>query len=264
MHTFHVDETGRSGNTTFFYMGGLVADENQFIAGTKGVAAIRDKYGYRDTDLFKFTSNSRPDHLAVGDWTASKAEALELIDNLGIKLMVTMVHHKIAQPLQRNKGVTWNMENLFRHFAKTFLRENPGAVCLDRIDEHWGHTELEKIAQSQIGYGEKLIGIPEIIHYSFTSARFSKFNSLVDIALGSFHRCCENAFQEDDQRRSDTTKKLLERVYPFLAKDPSRGVAKGYGVYPQPLKVGPAYRGDYAKVFDYLTAHLPDENSDRQ
>ncbi|OFL17747.1 hypothetical protein HMPREF2785_07280 [Corynebacterium sp. HMSC067D03] len=262
MYTFHVDETGRSGNTTFFYLGGLVADEEQFIAGTKGVAAIREKYDYGDTDLFKFTSNSRPDHLTFAEWTASKSEALELINKLGIKLLVTMVHHKIANPLKRNEGVTWNMENLFRHYAKSFLRENPGAVCLDRIDENWGHTELEKIAQSQIEYGEKLIGIPQIIHFAFTSARFSKFNSLVDIALGSFHRCCENAFDGDEQKRSDTTRKLMKHLYPCLAKDPVKGVTKGYGLYPQPLNVGPAYIGDYEKVYDYLKTHLPDARHD--
>lgn len=258
MFTFHVDETGKSGSTKFFYIGGLVADDEQMIAGSQGVQEIRQKYGYQETDLFKFTTNSRPNHLSIGDWTDSKHEAICLIRDLELKFLVTMVHHKIAKPLERPQGVIWNLENLLRHYSKLFLTELPGAVCLDRIEENWGHEELAKIAENQIEFGNQLIGIPNIVHFSFTAARFSKFNSLVDIALGSFHMCCENAFDPTNTHKSAITQQILSELYPCLPKSPDTNLAWRHGVFPQPMgSMKAEYQADYDRVYEYLGSNRP-------
>ena len=258
MFTFHVDETGKSGSTKFFYIGGLVADDEQMIAGSQGVQEIREKYGYRETDLFKFTTNSRPRHLSIEDWTDSKNEAISLVRELDIKVLVTLVHHGIAKPLERREGVIWNLENLLRHYSNLFLQEEPGAVCLDRIEENWGHEELAKIAESQIEFGNKLIGIPNIVHFSFTAARFSKFNSLVDIALGSFHLCCENAFYPENTRKTTVTQQILSELYPCLPRSFDKNLAWRQGVLPQPMgSMKAEYQADYDRVKDYLGSNRP-------
>ncbi len=258
MHTFHVDETGRSGNTNFFYIGGLVANEKQFVAATARTKKIRDKYGYKETDKFKFSTNSRPSHMSIGDWTASKKEALELINELDIKFLTLYIHHKIANPLKRPEGVKWNMENLFRHYARLFLQDEPGAVCLDRVDEKWIHNEVAKIAQRQIPYKNETIGIPEIIHYSFTDHRFSEFNSLVDIILGTFHYCCESAFADNKSERIETVKTMLGLVYPCFARDKTTGLATGAGLLQQPITPAAAiYQQEYSTVQTFLAEHKP-------
>lgn len=257
MYTFHVDETGRSGNTKFFYIGGLVADEKQFVAATERTKKIRKHYGYQETDKFKFSTNSRPDHMTFEDWTASKREALELINELDIKFLVLYIHHKIANPLKRPEGVTWNMQNLFRHYARIFLQDEPGAVCLDRVDEKWSHNEVAKIAQAQIPFKDETIGIPEIFHYSFTDHRFSEFNSLVDIILGTFHYCCESAFADNRSERIETVRTMLGLVYPCFARDKDTGYATGTGLLSQPRNPTYIYQQEYEAVQTFLAELKP-------
>ena len=258
MYTFHIDETGRSGNTKFFYIGGLVAHEDQFIQAVKGVGDIRDQYGYEDTDLFKFSTNTRPHKMDRHKWTSSKSDALRLIDQLGIKFVATYISHEVARPLERAQGTIWNLQNLMRHYARLYLRDTPGAVCMDRIDEKWGNDEIAKIAQHRIEYKDSYIGIPEIIHFAFTDARFSKFNSLVDIALGSFQLCCENAFKEPTYHREQTTQTLLEFLAPIFAKDTETGYIKGAGAYPQPSTIkAPNIKKEYDELSSYIVRHMP-------
>lgn len=257
LYTFHVDETGRSGNTKFFYIGGLVADEKQFVTATARTKKIREKYGYQATDKFKFSTNSRPDHMTFEEWTASKKEALELIHELNIKFLALYIHHKIANPLKRPEGVTWNMQDLFRHYARTFLQDEPGAVCLDRVDDKWSHNEVAKIAQEQIPYKNETIGIPDIIHYSFTDHRFSEFNSLVDIILGTFHYCCESAFAENKRERIGTVKTMLSLVYPCFARDKATGFATGAGLIQRPNEPYDVYQKDYVTMQNFLSEHKP-------
>ncbi|MBL4943512.1 hypothetical protein CpMRi49_01575 [Corynebacterium ulcerans] len=235
----------------------MVADEKQFIEASQGADKIREKYGYGETDKFKFSTNSRPKHMDFHKWTASKIEALELIDELEIKFLVLCVHHKIANPLKRPEGVTWNMQNLFRHYSRTFLQSEPGAVCLDRVDEKWSYNEIAKIAQSQIEFRDKTIGIPQIIHYSFTDSRFSSFNSLVDIALGTFHYCCESAFADNKAERAMNVRAMLSLLYPCFARVGEDDLATGAGLLMHPKNPSFLYKKDYDRLYAFLSENKP-------
>lgn len=195
--------------------------------------------------------------MSTEDWTASKREALELIKELDIKFLALYIHHSIANPLKRTEGVVWNMQNLFRHYAKIFLQDEPGAVCLDRVDEKWSNNEIAKIAQSQIPYKDEIIGIPEIIHYSFTDHRFSHFNSLVDIALGTFHYCCESAFAENKDERIEKVETMLSLVYPCFARDEPTGLVTGTGLLQQPNSPASKYEHEYSTLQAFLAEHKP-------
>ncbi len=129
---------------------------------------------------------------------------------------------------------------------------------MDRVDESWAYSEVERMAQGQIKYGESEIGFPRIIHYSYTSASSSNFNSLVDIALGSTRLCCENAFLTTP-RSQEVTQKVWPKIYESLVKHPRENSALGVGLKFQPEEVkSAAYRADYEKLQRYLAHYSKD------
>ncbi|GEM_PF-2672017 len=259
MYTLHLDEAAKSPDQhKFFYMGGVVTHGNQMAEAAKGIELIREKYGFAKTDKFKYATSSRPSHMDTATWNDAKSEALSLVKELNIQIMVTLIHHRIRNR-DPKKATVWPMENLIRAFHKEILepKNTYGNVCLDRVEEGWAYTELARIAQGRIKWGEVEIGFPRIVHYSYTSEGLSHFNSIVDIALGSVFLCCENAFK-DSPRSKEVTELIWPKIYPCMARGNTSDLVEGTGLIFQPRisDVGHIpYKLDYQRVHDYLYEH---------
>lgn len=216
MYWLHTDETNVGRNSgKFFIYGGLVSTVTQMVGAHHKVEAIRKKYGYRSGDSFKFDTNKRPTSVSVTDCTAAKQEAMRAVADLGIQMIVTAVHHDVAKNKTDDERGIWALQNLSLHFNSRYLRpiREFGALCVDRLPDHYAYSQFDAMFRSQIDFGSSKLELPNIIHYSATSHGASHINSLVDITLGGFRYCANAAFSEDARQKS-----AAQKIGPQLSK----------------------------------------------
>jgi hypothetical protein len=241
MYWFVTDETNlEPSQGTFFIYGGLVMTPEQMNEAHNVVDQIRTKYGYKGSDSFKFQTSSRPQHLSVETWTASKAEAIEAAARLGIDLIVYIVHHGIAAKQAADKRMEYALNSVLMHFDGKYLAEKQdvGVVCVDRLDPKFGYGYLRSIFQEPLelasGFSPRL---SRIIHYSMSCDGASHMSSLVDIVLGGFRFCANAAMGKGSDEIAKTLFPSISRLMWSKELDGLLQIG-GYGFlqYPKVIK----------------------------
>ena len=103
---------------------------------------VRLDYGYTDADAFKFHTRSRPTQIDVPTWTESKAMLLLGAAELGVELIVYVVHHGIAAGKTPNERMEFAMNAVISHFDSRYLtdKQDYGVVCVDLLDPQFGYS----------------------------------------------------------------------------------------------------------------------------
>jgi hypothetical protein len=197
VHWLFADETNVTPEQgKFFIYGGLVATPDQIVDCHNAIQEIRSRFGFADTDQFKFHTRSRPSHISQSDWNRAKSEALMAGHRAGVKMIAYVVHHGIAKGVEGNGKVEYALNTLISHFDLRYLGQYAdayGAVCIDRIDEEFGYRHLRDRFQKPLSLPEgRAVALERIVHYSMTCDGASHMSSLVDLAVGGF-RYCVNA-----------------------------------------------------------------------
>lgn len=221
------------------------------------VLEIRQKYGFRDGDSLKCHTRSRPKHVEVEQWTSAKSEIIDLALDLDLTMMVNAIHHRIMASKDSQTKAVWALENLTKHFSDSFLadRDSSGAVCIDRMPDNYAFGQIEKMMQAQIDRNGAKVGIPRIVHYSFTSEGASHFNSIVDICLGTLRFCCTAAFDRKE-RSTQISREVFPKLYRLLHKDPRTNLANGAGLFFLPIVVhADSIRARYDQLSRFLQEH---------
>jgi hypothetical protein len=108
---FHTDETNLDRSQgTFFIYGGFVMTPEQMAEVHHAVRDLRAAYKYEPGDDFKFHTKSRPSQITIDTWTESKAAILSGTADIGIDMIVYVVHHGIAanQPVEKRMKYALN------------------------------------------------------------------------------------------------------------------------------------------------------------
>lgn len=253
MYWLITDETNIDPNQgDFFIYGGLIMTPRQMRKAHLAISDIRTKYEFKDTDKFKFNTQSRPRHIPQQQWVAAKQEAIEAALDLEIIMIAYVVLHQIAQSQNSETNLKWALNSVLAHFDLRFLYDvgSMGAVCIDRVEGHSAYGHLKKMFQegveiSQDGKTRKK-KLERIIHYSMSTDGASHHSSLVDIALGGLRYCINSA---GGTGRAE----IAQQILPSLAKMMWHKVeadgkdyigGNGFIQYPKQIKVQ-AYQDKY-------------------
>lgn len=256
MYWFFTDETNREPQQGgFFIYGGLVLMPEQVVELHTAVSQIRNDFGYQDTDPLKFATKSRPGHMTQEAWTISKRTLLEVAVDIGVDMIVYVVHHRIAAGKSPDDRLGYALNAVLRHFNSKYLAgaSDYGAVCVDRLDPTF-FRYLESRFQRPLefassGYAPRL---DRIVHYSMSSDGASHITSVVDIALGAFRYCANAAMGQGSDRVAAQMLPLVARLMWHSRKGPG-GRIGGYGLIQYPKEVrSPLYRQDYRRLISGL------------
>src|SRR5690606_33903925 len=108
------DETNKahSEDATFFVYGGLIVKLERAAALHTAVAQIRENNGYRASDLLKFDTNSRPEHLTPAQATEAKRQVIAACIENECKFIAYVVHHEIARNKPIQQVVEWGADHV--------------------------------------------------------------------------------------------------------------------------------------------------------
>lgn len=257
VYWLHTDETNTElSQSKFFIYGGLIATPDQMVEAHDRVVTIRSKYGFLDTDQFKFHTRSRPTQLSIEDWTAAKAEAIKAVGDIGMRMLVYLVNHGVAKGKSDEVKLTWAMNALVAHFGMRFLSQTDsyGAVSIDRLPESFSYDHLESLFIAGVTMGTRTEKIPRVIHYSVTSVGASHMNSLVDITLGAFRFCVNIA--SGSSGNPDRALEIMSGIRTILwskESDPDAGQIRDYGLilYPKDVRA-PHLSKEYESLVENL------------
>lgn len=257
MYWLHTDETNTDlSQSKFFIYGGLIATPDQMKAAHDKVAQIRSEFGFQDADEFKFHTRSRPRQITFTDWTTAKARAVDVINDLGIRMLAYLVNHSVAKDRSDEEKLKWAMNALFAHFGLRFLskEDSCGVISIDRLPPSYSHSHLESLFIDGVEIGSRRQKLPRVIHYSVTSVGASHMNSLVDIALGSFRFCINVASGAggNEDRAAEMLRPLAKMMWNGRGPDGIRRI-RDYGLilYPKDVRA-PNIKAEYDSLVDNL------------
>lgn len=252
-HMF-IDETNvTESDGDFFIVGGLILDEKCLIDVRNGTKAIREKYGFRASDSFKFQTRSRPDQVSKEDFNNAKAEAIQLLIQHDAHLLVYVILHKI---IREEVKFEYAYNVLFHQFDKEYLSaiDEVAFIIVDRLPANTSFDMLKEIFSKGVDApsGNKT-ELERILHYSVSADGTSHMSSLLDIAIGAF-RFCVNAISNSGN--NEVASKLLPEVSKLIWSQDVDGkrTLGGYGFlkYPKNIK-SQTYDDQYQQLVIKLT-----------
>jgi hypothetical protein len=206
----------------FFIYGGLIIPGDSIPLIHQAVEAIRQKYGYRAGDAFKFNTESKPVDVSEDAAALAKAEVLKMLEAQNAFFIATPVlSHVIARTKKRGKSVLdmdtatfFALNQLtaaFHSFLASKERNTWGAMFIDRDLNLLNH--LSDIFQKGIkpeGYPH---AVDDRIHsFALLSNNASHLSSVADIAVGAFRYMVNAATVGGDEETAVKLMKLLEPI----------------------------------------------------
>jgi hypothetical protein len=253
MYWLVTDETNvEPGQGRFFIYGGLIMTPEQMLKAHEAIQDIRMKYGFSDTDDFKFETRSRPQSMTVEKWTRAKGEAIAAAEKLGATLVIYVVLHDIARNKPKTQITEWALNSVVAHFDMRFLTEKMsyGMVCIDRVDEKFGYRYLSSKFQEGIELPDgRTAKLARIIHYSISCNGASHISSLVDIVLGGMRYSVNTAGGVGKEELAREILPPISRMMWHAVKPDGSWQVGGYGFlqYPKDVLV-PEYREQYVNL----------------
>jgi len=260
LYWFHVDETNTTvRNGEFLIVGGLVLTGQQIMSVDLAIDSIRNHYGYKPTDQFKFNTKSRPSQVSIEDFVKAKEGAISLLEPLGIRMIVYVVLHDITKNKTKEQVMSMAFNSLFAHFDMRFLdfHRSKGVVCIDRLDDRFTFKYLQDKHQAGIAFvGGREQQLERIMHYSVTTDGASHISSLVDIALGAFRYCVNLSNSPQKIDKLELANKMLRPLGKALwsGEQDGRRLVTGFGYLPHPR--GGIRVEDYRQKYETLAADL--------
>lgn len=254
LFTDETNVTDKEGD--FFIYGGIIVSAEQMKSLDAAVREIRQRYGFKRGDQFKFQTKSRPEQVSIEDFTKAKAEALDLLEAHGARVVMYVVLHQIARQKSVQEMTAWALNSLLSHFDFRFLAEHDdvGAVCIDRLDPKFGYSYIKgAFGESLTLPGGREIELDRIVLYTMSCDGASHLSSLADIALGSMRYAvnfCTGSGKETVARQIMTP---LARAMWFHEEADVRRIG-GYGFlqYPKDIRVA-SYQAQYTSLVAKLT-----------
>lgn len=257
------DETNVTSNHgDFFIYGGLAATPESMIKVHHLVAEVRQKYGFKPTDPFKFSTNSRPKSVDFEDWTAAKKELLLRAAELDeLDLITYVVLHELARNTSAKDKMRYALNVILAHFDLVYLKEKNahGLVSIDRVDNLGFGYLAERFTKPLELPDDNSVMLKRTLLLSQTCDGASHMSSLVDIVLGAFRYCVNTATgagQDAVAVAMFTPVASLLWEAPEQDSSGTRGGVDGYGFlkYPKSIK-SQAYQGRYDNLTETLQAY---------
>ena len=254
MYLLYTDEANINPvEENFFIYGGVSIPGEEAGPLSERICTIRADLGYKPTDLLKFNTTQRPEHISPEDHREAKRQLILAAAKHGVRLFASFVLHKIAtspDEARRNE-----INRIVYHFDCFLARENDyGLVLLDRFDDSLGPVAAHLREKSAIG----LVGmpfsdtmkLPRILGYHMVSIGTSHFCSLVDVVIGSLRYAVNN--RQKTGKQQDVARVLIGQLAPLCVQNPYGGVDR-ISISFSPLTITtPAYLEMYKDLHCFL------------
>jgi hypothetical protein len=196
MHLLLTDETNITASQAakFFVYGGLIVPIVNLSALDDRIAQARAIAGYVPTDILKFDTNARPKYITQIAATTAKAAVIDACIELGCQFIVYVVLHAIAKNNQPIDNIRWGADHVigkFNYFLK--CSDSFGIVAVDRLPQNTEFSWLSDKFSSGLHLGGESVTLDRIKLFSSTCINASHVSSAMDIALGSFRYCINQA-----------------------------------------------------------------------
>ncbi len=213
------------------------------------VENIRNKYGYRPEDSFKYARSDKPVHIDNNTFNNAKSEALDLFGVCGVTIVLYACHHLIAENRSPEEKFQWGC-NALLWVVQGFLEEC-GEHALVMQDRHPVGNEFayykERFRQSNRFTLDKH-KLRNIVGFGSTCDGASHLSSLCDIALGSYRFCLNH--QDKNIVNGILMPKLLAATWGF-----PEPIGKGFSLFPRRAVYKRECVQDYQGIRDHVAKY---------
>lgn len=235
----------------FFIYGAVWLPVDKLTNLNASVAAIRVEHGFREQDVLKFNTRSRPRHIRSAEHTEAKKAVLKASWDVGLLFAAECVLHDITGTSPHRGAYQIDPVILsFHEFLET--KEARGMVILDRTP---GEDAFEYGRQRFQGgvvmetTGHLLSTLDRIDLFGVSAISASHLASVADIVLGSFRYCV------NDLKGSLAARAILPNVAALMWHSRSGDIIqvqdRGLLLRPRIVKVE-AYRKRYEALTERL------------
>ncbi len=253
VYLLYTEETSmrRDPKSRLFIYGGMLLPFEALDKLHALVQQVRDENDFRDVDELKFSAKSRPKHIPKEQHAAARRSVLNGCQQLGVRLVTTVVLPGIAKGRPPGELVSWGANSVLGAFEDFLTEENATGICI------FGHlpftqpykyinTRFQSGVTSDDGATRRL---ERIQLFSLSSTGASHVASAVDIVIGSLKYCL------NEKEPSETCRAMLPGILGMIwhKKEGDSVQLRGYGLRFNPAEVKiPAYQQQY----DELTQRL--------
>jgi len=255
MYIMFTDETNRrpSRDRRFFVYGGLLFPIEHLSTIHDHIEKIRNEAGYRPTDILKFDTHSRPEHVSRDQATEAKRQIVSLCNELGCKFIAHIILHDIIRNQDPVQQVHWAADYVIGRYNKYLEEVEDIGICV--VDNLPNGTEFRYLVD-KFSVGLDLpdgrhIPLDRIKLFASTRIGASHAHSAMDIVLGSFRYVINNP--RNLQAASTMIKQVAEMMWAY-EKDGVRYVRDRGLIIRPPLENirSRAYRSEYENLLRQL------------
>ncbi|HEV8035588.1 MAG TPA: hypothetical protein VGP75_12245 [Yoonia sp.] len=184
----YADEADQDGSREFLVYAAVFFPADATLKLHKEVVRLRYKYGFKDGDLLKFSTGTKPKHVDRGDHTKLKNDILNLATDFGCQTCCYVVPHSIAKGQDNQTRLKFGINTLLLKFDQ-FLRESgkvAGTVRFDHTNDFKQMAYFEEVFQLGMDFQGKRKKLDHIVSIEQTSIGLSHLSSIADIVVGSF------------------------------------------------------------------------------
>lgn len=258
MQILLLDETNvdRTKASNFFIYGGVFCSLDIVPQLHVKIEKIRAETGFKNVDLFKFDTNTRPAKVSSSKFNQAKEMLLDECIDKKVSFIAYIVHHKIAHKHSLKKKIEWSSSEIIDKFNQFLLqRKEYGIVVFDKLPFRGDCAYIRKLFTQGIttATSRNFYHVPRnILGYNMTTSGASHLNSLADIVLGSFRYCVNS--REDNRVARKLFPKIMQLMHGSEDEKGNKNIRNaGLLVMPHNPFV---YFGDYKKLLTKLKTFL--------
>jgi hypothetical protein len=253
VYLLYTEETSmrRDPKSRFFIYGGMFFPIDALTELHNLVQRSRDDSGFHDGDELKFSASSRPKHLPKEQHAAARRNVLNGCQQLGARLITTIVLPGIAKGRPMGELVGWGVNSVLGVFEDFLTEENASGICIfDRLPftqpYKYLKTRFQAGVMSDDGTARRL---EQVQLLSLSCAGASHVASAVDIVIGSLKYCL------NEKEPSETCRAMLPGILGMMwhKKEGDSVQLRGCGLQFSPAEVKISA---YQQQYDDLTQRL--------
>jgi Protein of unknown function (DUF3800) len=238
MYLMYADEADQDGSKEFLVYAGVFIPMKQVAKIHASIQHARNKHGFSDGDVLKFSASTAPKSVSKEAHAAIKSDILALAGSTECKTCCYVVPHAISKNQKLETKLKFAVNTLLVKFDQ-FLRENKeagGVVCFDHSTDYKQVDYFKEIMEYGIAWGEKRVKLERVAAIHQSRIGLSHLASLADIVVGSFRFAINEP--DKDKVGASLIKQLETSMWGVMDKDGELNVAeRGICVRPRDVKL---------------------------
>ena len=109
MYLLFLDETNleHTDISQYFIFGGVFFSCEDAKSIDEDIKKIREEAGFKDKDIFKFETHSKPDYIKQDVFNKAKESVLELCCSHNVQFIAYLAHHGVGKNIKLNTKIDW-------------------------------------------------------------------------------------------------------------------------------------------------------------